>query len=135
MARPRWRPPSACPPSCCSSASSSSADAPPRPTSRRVGRSRCGPLRLDRPHQHPRHSSDAKAAARASLANQEIHCLSVDVSVDTSDFSKPVGEAGTVAVTVECRLDLSDLSVPGVPGSRVIKATMSSPLDTWRERG
>jgi Flp pilus assembly protein TadG len=78
---------------------------------------------------------DAKNAAQASLANQQIHCLSVDVSVDTSDFSKPVGEPGTVAVTVQCRLDLSDLSVPGVPGNRVIKATMSSPLDTWRERG
>ena len=77
---------------------------------------------------------DAKNAARASLANQQIHCLNVDVSVDTSDFSKPVGEPGTVAVTVQCRLDLSDLSVPGVPGSRVIKATVSSPLDTWRER-
>lgn len=78
---------------------------------------------------------DAHEAAQASLTNQQIHCLSVDVSVDTSDFSKPVGEPGTVAVTVQCRLDLSDLSVPGVPGSRVIKATMSSPLDTWRERG
>jgi len=78
---------------------------------------------------------DAKNAAQASLANQQIHCLSVDVNVDTSDFSKPVGEPGTVAVTVQCRLDLSDLSVPGVPGNRVIKATMSSPLDTWRERG
>ena len=78
---------------------------------------------------------DAHEAAQASLANQQIHCLSVDVSVDTSDFSKPVGETGTVAVTVQCRLDLSDLSVPGVPGSRVIQATMSSPLDTWRDRG
>lgn len=78
---------------------------------------------------------DAKNAAQASLANQQIHCLSVDVGVDTSDFSKPVGEPGTVAVTVQCRLDLADLSVPGVPGDRVVKATMSSPLDTWRERG
>ena len=77
---------------------------------------------------------DAKDAAQASLANQQIHCLSVNVSVDTADFSKPVGESGSVAVTVECLLDLSDLSVPGVPGSRVIKATISSPLDTWRER-
>ena len=78
--------------------------------------------------------SDAQDAARASLANQQIDCLSVDVSVDTSDFSLPVGEAGAVSVAVQCRLDLSDLSVPGVPGNRVIEATMSSPLDTWRER-
>lgn len=78
---------------------------------------------------------DARSAARASLSNQEIQCLNVDLSVDTSDFNRPVGSQGMVAVTVQCRLDLSDLSVPGVPGSRVIKATMSSPLDTWRERG
>jgi hypothetical protein len=39
-----------------------------------------------------------------------------------------------VNVTVSCRLDLSDLAIPGVPGSRVMRATMSSPLDTWRER-
>jgi Flp pilus assembly protein TadG len=78
---------------------------------------------------------DAKAAAQASLANQDIHCLSVNVVVDVSDFAKTVGEAGSVAATVECRLDLADLSVPGVPGSRLIKATSSSPLDTWRERG
>lgn len=76
---------------------------------------------------------DAKAAAQASLANQDIHCLSVNVVVDVSDFAKAVGEAGSVAATVECLLDLADLSVPGVPGSRLIRATSSSPLDTWRE--
>ncbi len=78
---------------------------------------------------------DATAAAQASLANQNIRCLSVTVSVDVSDFSKTVGQAGSVSATVECLLDLGDLSVPGVPGSRIIKATSSSPLDTWRERG
>ncbi|MCW2588309.1 MAG: TadE-like protein [Mycobacterium sp.] len=77
---------------------------------------------------------DARDAARASLENQDIDCLSVDIDVDTSDFGTAVGDAASVAVAVQCRLDLSDLSVPGVPGTRVIKATMSSPLDTWRER-
>ena len=79
--------------------------------------------------------SDARDAAQASLANQDIKCLSVNVIVDVADFSKPVGEPGAVTTTVECRLDLADLSVPGVPGSRLIKATISSPLDTWRGRG
>ena len=82
-----------------------------------------------------RRSSDANAAAQASLANQDIHCLSVNVVIDITGFGKPVGEAGSVMATVECLLDLTDLSVPGVPGSRLIKATSSSPLDTWRERG
>lgn len=73
-------------------------------------------------------------AATTSLSNQGVHCLDIDVAVDASQFSRTVGETATVLVTVQCRLDLSDLSVPGVPGSRLIKATTSSPIDTWRER-
>ena len=76
----------------------------------------------------------AQDAARASLANQHIDCITVSVNVDTSGFAAPVGQTASVTATVECRLDLSDLAVPGVPGSRLISATMSSPLDTWRER-
>ena len=76
----------------------------------------------------------AEEAAQTSLANQQIHCLTVNVDVNTDGFTAPVGQPASVAVTVECRLDLSDLSVPGVPGSRLIRATMTSPLDTWRER-
>jgi Flp pilus assembly protein TadG len=79
--------------------------------------------------------TQAIAAATTSLSNQGIRCLDIDVTVDASQFSRVVGEAATVSVTVQCRLDLSDLSVPGVPGSRLIKATVTSPIDTWRERG
>jgi Flp pilus assembly protein TadG len=78
--------------------------------------------------------TSATDAAQTSLANQDIHCLNVSVTLDVSQFNKTVGEAATVAATVTCRLNLSDLSVPGVPGSRIIHATMTSPLDTWRER-
>lgn len=77
---------------------------------------------------------DSEAAARASLANQDITCLHVNVTVDVTGFATPVGEVGSVAATVECRLDLADLAVPGVPGSWLIKATSTSPIDTWRER-
>ena len=76
----------------------------------------------------------ARQAARSSVSNQQIPCTSVDVRVDSAGFATAVGEDAFVSVTVGCRLDLSDLSVPGVPGSRVLRATMSSPLDTWRER-
>lgn len=79
-------------------------------------------------------TTDAQTAARASLANQQIDCLRVTVAVDTSDFAKPVGQAGYVDVTVTCRLDLADLAVPGVPGSKAIRAHISSPIDSWRER-
>lgn len=82
------------------------------------------------------HTADtaARDEAETSLSNQHIRCHQTRVSVTTAAFRVPVGQPAEVTVTVSCRLDLSDLSVPGVPGSRTIRATMSSPLDTWRER-
>ena len=78
--------------------------------------------------------AEASEAATTSITNQQIGCSAISVDVDTSDFNKQPGVPGSVNVTVSCRLDLSDLAVPGVPGSRVMRATMSSPIDTWRER-
>ncbi|MBC9733844.1 hypothetical protein [Nocardioides marmotae] len=78
--------------------------------------------------------SYAPPAHRVPTLLEKIGCSAVDVAVDTSDFNKQPGITGSVNVTVSCRLDLSDLAIPGVPGSRVMRATMSSPLDTWRER-
>lgn len=82
----------------------------------------------------PTARAEAQQAATASITNQHLGCIQVEVAVDTSDFNKAPGVPGRVDVTVSCRLDLSDISVPGVPGSRVLTATMSSPIDTWRER-
>lgn len=79
-------------------------------------------------------ATDARAAATASVSNQHIRCTRVDVTVGTADFNKAPGVPGSVAVTVSCRLNLSDLAVPGIPGSKVFSSTMSSPIDTWRER-
>lgn len=76
----------------------------------------------------------AHEAAVTGLADQGIDCLRVDVAVNAEQFSHDVGTPATVDVTVSCRLDLSDLSIPGVPGSRTISATMTSPIDNWRER-
>jgi len=79
-------------------------------------------------------TADARQAATSSITNQHIGCHHIDVAVDTSDFHKAPGRPGTVAVTLSCRLDLSDLAVPGIPGSKVLRASMTSPLDTWRAR-
>jgi Flp pilus assembly protein TadG len=78
-------------------------------------------------------TTDARQAALDSIGNQGIPCHQIEVRVDTADFTKQAGQPGTVTVTVSCRLDLSDLWVPGVPGARLLSATMSSPLDTWRQ--
>lgn len=78
--------------------------------------------------------SDGTSNASASLTSQGIHCLSQQVSVDTHGFAAPVGTSATIRATVRCTIDLSDVSIPGIPGSMTITETMTSPLDTYRAR-
>lgn len=72
-------------------------------------------------------------AVTVSLTNQGLRCASTTVALDTSGFGVPVGTPAQAGVTVTCVVDLSDLTVPGVPGTRTITATMTSPIDTYRE--
>jgi Flp pilus assembly protein TadG len=76
----------------------------------------------------------ARATAAQALSNQKVNCVRVTVDVDTSGFSAPVGTPASIRATVTCVVNLSDLSVPGVPGTRTVSASMTSPLDTYRER-
>lgn len=82
----------------------------------------------------PEANSSAAGAARDTLAQQGLQCLSTQVGVDTSGFSRPAGTPATVAARVTCVVRLSDLAVPGIPGSRTVTAAAASPLDTYRER-
>lgn len=82
----------------------------------------------------PEAARGAAGAARATLSQQNLACTGVDVGVDTSGFARPPGVPATVAATVTCVVALSDLALPGVPGSRTVTATATSPLDTYRER-
>jgi Flp pilus assembly protein TadG len=77
---------------------------------------------------------EAEAGALRALAEQDLRCASVDVAVDTSGFAVPVGTPARVSATVTCLVRLSDLAVPGFPGSRIVTASAVSPLDTYRER-
>ena len=52
----------------------------------------------------------------------------------TTGFATPVGTPATVSATVTCVVELSDLALPGVPGTRTVTVTVTSPLDTYRER-
>ena len=76
----------------------------------------------------------ATTAAGATLANQQLQCVSTQVVVDASGFERPVGTPATVSETVTCVVNLSDVAIPGLPGSLPITETMSSPLDTYRGR-
>lgn len=75
----------------------------------------------------------AVASARATLANQGLVCTSMTVTVDTSGFATPVGTPASVGATVSCTVELSQLSLPGLP-DRVVTATVTSPLDVFRGR-
>lgn len=77
---------------------------------------------------------DASTSATATLANQKLQCVTTQVVADTSEFARPVGTAATVRVTVTCVVNLSDVAIPGLPGTLPITATMSSPLDMYRGR-
>lgn len=77
--------------------------------------------------------SEASNAALSYLAQQNLRCQGLSVSVDTAGFSVPVGQPASVHVTVRCPLDLSGISLPGL-NSRTLTAESTSPLDTFRER-
>jgi Flp pilus assembly protein TadG len=78
--------------------------------------------------------ANGASGAATSLRNQGVPCTSQRVDIDTSGFAAPVGTPAKVTATVTCIADLSDLSIPGLPGTRAITASMSSPIDTYRER-
>lgn len=78
--------------------------------------------------------SSATAGATARLANQQLQCLSTRVNVDVTGFAAPPGTPATVTATVRCTVNLSDVTIPGLPGDRTITSTMTSPIDTYRER-
>jgi Flp pilus assembly protein TadG len=76
----------------------------------------------------------ARSSAEAALSGDGLDCHP-QVRVDTSQFvTVPVGLPASVTATVVCRVPLSDLVVPGLPGSRTLSFSFTSPLDPYRER-
>jgi len=77
-----------------------------------------------------RNPDQAVAAAHAAVAaNSSVSCPNPNVTVDTSAF-RP---GGTVAVRVECRPRLADITGVGFPGTMQISERMVSGIDTWRQ--
>lgn len=76
----------------------------------------------------------AQASARDALSQDGLDC-NPQVLVSTSGFSpQSVGQPGSVTAIVKCRVPLSDLVVPGLPGSKLLTFQFTSPLDPFRER-
>ena len=76
----------------------------------------------------------ALASADAALRADGLRCKPV-VTLDLEPgFSTPLGRPAQVSASVSCTVPLSDLLVPGVPGSRRLTARFTSPLDPYRSR-
>ncbi|MEU7068350.1 TadE/TadG family type IV pilus assembly protein [Streptomyces sp. NPDC046161] len=78
--------------------------------------------------------AEAAAAAARSLADQGIHCASSSTRVYTAGLAVPLGEVGTVTVTISCTVPLADLLLPGVPGSKTLTSRFTSVVDAYRSR-
>ena len=76
----------------------------------------------------------AQSRVRRSIDEQHLHCQTLTVTVDTSGFAAPLGLPASVRVQVSCRVRLADLSLPGLPGSRILSDHAVSPLDPYRGR-
>lgn len=76
----------------------------------------------------------AREMAETALANAGVSCTSLTVVIDSSGINAPLGVVGTVSATVTCTLDLSDIALPGLPGTRVVTVTERSPVDPYKER-
>ncbi len=76
---------------------------------------------------------EAESTARAALSGDGLRC-NPTVTVNLAGFDVPAGQPANVSATVTCTVRLSDLLVPGMPGSRTLRATFTSPLDPFRTR-
>ena len=76
----------------------------------------------------------ATDAARAALTSRGLSCGTVTVTVNTDGLTSPLGQPSTVSATVACKVRLSELAFPGIPGDRTVTATFTSPVDPNRER-
>lgn len=76
----------------------------------------------------------ARDSARTTLAAQGLQCTATTVVVDTAGFRTSPGQTATVTATVTCPVRLSDLAIPGLPGTRTVTHSATSSIDTFRGR-
>jgi len=72
-----------------------------------------------------------QAALDAATGNVRSHlssCSAVQVGVTTSSF-RP---GGVVSVKVGCRVSFSSLGAPGMPGTALIHAAVTAPVDPYQ---
>ncbi|MBN1174645.1 MAG: pilus assembly protein [Micromonosporaceae bacterium] len=72
--------------------------------------------------------AEAERTARDTLAARGITCRDATVTIDTGGL-RP---ASAVTVTISCVVRLADLLLLGVPGTKRVSASATSPIDQWR---
>jgi Flp pilus assembly protein TadG len=72
--------------------------------------------------------TQADNAAHDTLTTRNLTCRHTTTTVATGGLHP----GGVVTVTVSCTVPLSDLLRLGVPGTRTLTATATSPVDRWR---
>jgi hypothetical protein len=77
--------------------------------------------------------SIAANSATQALASDNVHCTNIQVTVDTAGFNAPPGTNASITVNVWCTVDLSDIAVEGMPGSKTLHDVATSPLDPARD--
>ncbi|WP_395107562.1 TadE/TadG family type IV pilus assembly protein [Actinomadura sp. SCN-SB] len=76
--------------------------------------------------------SEATASAMATLRNRGLHCTP-HVQLGLSGLHRPAGQNANVTAQVTCQIQLTDLGLPGLPGSRTVTKQRLSPIDPFRE--
>lgn len=75
----------------------------------------------------------AHASAIATLTKQNLHCAGGPaITVDASGFAAPADTSASIRVDVTCVVSLSDVAMPGLPGSRTLHDHGTSPIDKFR---
>jgi TadE-like protein len=77
----------------------------------------------------------AQSSAESALSADGLQCQPV-ISMPglAAAFDTPIGTPAEVRALVTCVVQLSDVLVPGVPGTITLHARFSSPLDPFRSR-
>jgi hypothetical protein len=75
----------------------------------------------------------ALSSAQAALRSDGLLCRPL-ITLNLAGFDVPPGQPASVSATVTCTVPLSGLLVPGLPGSKTLRATFTSPLDPYRSR-
>jgi hypothetical protein len=78
----------------------------------------------------PTPASAIAAATSAVAATTAGTAWTCTPSVDTTSLRL----GGQVTVSIDCRVPLSDLGLPGLSATRVVHASATEPIDTYRAR-